>query len=225
MLDFAGIRGQLGAASQALWNVGSKNSNVTICEYCQNKGFFHNKIKHHADMGQYRGVMGVHGFLRVLSLAAVVSLATPAHSELPEPTDRVILIVSGQIQEANNEGRAEFDRAMLEQLGVEKLSTRTPWTDGERQFVGVPFARLLDSVGATGSSVRAVAANDYSVDIPFASLRNADAFLAMSMDGKRLRLRNKGPLWIVFPWSQRPELDHAEMHGYAVWQLQSLHVH
>ena len=167
----------------------------------------------------------MHRFLGILALVAIVSMSTPANSELPIPTDHIILTVSGQIQEANNEGRAEFDRAMLEQIGLEEFNTWTPWTEGEQQFVGVPFARLLDTVGADGSSIRAVAANDYSVDIPLTSLRDSGAFLAMSVDGKRLRLRDKGPLWIVFPWSQRPELDRAEVHSYAVWQLQSLHVH
>lgn len=161
-------------------------------------------------------------FFVALALFALVPASTDAG--MPQPTDETLLTVTGKIRETNAEGRVEFDRALLKQLGLRKLTTSTPWTEGERAFVGVPFASLLDAIGATGTIARAVAANDYVVDIPISNLREANAFLAMSMDGKQLRLRDKGPLWIIYPWSQMPELNRIELHSYAVWQLQSLHI-
>jgi hypothetical protein len=143
---------------------------------------------------------------------------------MSQNTGKTLLTVTGKIRTTNADGRVEFDRRLLEQLGLSNLKTSTPWTKGERTFAGVPLASLLDAIGATGSIARAAAANDYVVDIPISNLREANAFLAMSMDGKQLRLRDKGPLWIIYPWSQRPELNRIELHGYAVWQLQSLHI-
>ena len=158
------------------------------------------------------------------AFAFFITASAPTDAGMSQPTGKTLLTITGKIHETNADGRAEFDRALLELLGLSELMTSTPWTDGERAFVGVPFAKLLDAIGAAGSIARAVAANDYVVDIPISNLREADAFLAMSMDGKQLRLRNKGPLWIIYPWSQRPELDRIELHSYAVWQLQSLHI-
>jgi hypothetical protein len=162
--------------------------------------------------------------LLFFALAFFALIPAPTDAGPPQPTGKTLLTVTGKIRETNAADRMEFDRALLEQLGLSKLTTSTPWTEGERAFVGVPFARLLDAIGATGSTVRATAANDYVVDIPISNLREANAFLAMNMDGKQLRLRDKGPLWIIYPWSQRPELNRIELHSYAVWQLQSLHI-
>jgi hypothetical protein len=163
-------------------------------------------------------------FLLIATLILITIDPTPTYAGPSKPAGKTLLTITGMIQETNADGRLEFDREMLEQLGITALTTRTPWTEGERAFVGVAFANLLDAIGAIGASARAVAANDYVVDIPLSTLLGADAFLAMSMDGRQLRLRDKGPLWIIFPWSQRPELDRSELHSYAVWQLQSLHI-
>jgi hypothetical protein len=113
---------------------------------------------------------------------------------------------------------------MLLRLGMIEMKTQTPWTDGEANFTGVPLAQLLDAVGTKGTSVHAVAANDYQADIPIAVLEESGALLAMRMNGQDLTLRDKGPLWIVFPWSEKPELDRVEIYNYAVWQLLSMHV-
>ncbi len=163
-------------------------------------------------------------YLPAVFMLAIVVHSSQARADLPEPDGRVLLTISGQIEETNAGDRAEFDRGMLERLGMIELRTRTPWTKGEQLFLGVPLARLLDVVAAKGSIVHAIAANDYAADIPISALRDTGAFLAMHMDGNPLTLRDKGPLWIIYPWSQRPELDRTEWHNYAVWQLLSLHI-
>ncbi len=160
----------------------------------------------------------------MLAVVGVFLVSTYARAELPEPQGKVLLTISGLIGEANNGDRAEFDRDMLQDLGTVKVTTHTPWTEGEASFTGVPLAQLLDAVGARGSSVYAIAANDYKADIPTAVLKEAGAVLAMRMNGQDLTLRDKGPLWIVFPWSEQPELDRIEIYNYAVWQLLSMHV-
>ena len=162
--------------------------------------------------------------LQALLMLAMFVLSVEARADLPKPEGRTLLTVSGDIATSNARHQAEFDREMLEQLGLIDLRTRTPWTEGEPLFTGVSFARLLNVVAANGMVVTAKAANDYSADIPVSVLRDSGALLAMSLDGEPLTLRDKGPLWIVFPWSERPDLDRTEIHNYAVWQLLSLHV-
>ena len=39
-----------------------------------------------------------------------------------------------------------------------------------------------------------------------------------------MRVRDKGPLWIVFPWSEHPELVTERIRTWAVWQLTRLEV-
>src|SRR5689334_12041468 len=66
-------------------------------------------------------------------------------AKLGQPTEKVILTISGQISETNKDGAAEFDRPMLEALGMESFSTTTPWYDGPVKFEGVRMSRLLDT--------------------------------------------------------------------------------
>lgn len=158
-------------------------------------------------------------------LGVALSLsATPVRAELPEPKGTVLLTISGLISETNVEDRAEFDRDMLLDIGMVEFKTTTPWTEGDVTFSGVLLAQLLDRVGPSGSFVHAIAANDYEANIPITILRDEGAIIAMQMNGEALTLRNKGPLWIIFPWSDKPDLDRVEIHNYAVWQLLSMQI-
>jgi hypothetical protein len=150
--------------------------------------------------------------------------ASESKAALPAPSGPVLLSVTGRIAETNGEGRAEFDRQMLEALGTVRLRTWTPWTDDVVEFEGVPAARLLDAVGAAGNVLLALAMNEYSVEIPVELVRSYPVILAMSMNGERLRLRDKGPLWIIMPWSDYPELDSEESRYWSVWQLRLIDV-
>jgi len=158
----------------------------------------------------------------VLLLAASAAPVAGLAAALPIPQGRVILSISGNIATANVDGRADFDRAMLEGLGVTSLATWTPWTDGQVRFEGVLGTTLLDVVGARGSTVRAVALNDYEAEIPISDFRKYRVLLALRMAGKQLRLRDKGPIWIIFPWSDHPELDDEATRYKSVWQLKQL---
>ena len=157
----------------------------------------------------------------VLLLAALAA-APAVKAALPMPQGPVILSVTGNITATNAEGRADFDRAMLQALGVTTLTTWTPWTEGEVAFKGVLGATLLDAVGAQGQTVRAVAVNDYAADIPASDFRKYRILLATNMAGKQLRLRDKGPIWIIFPWTGHPELDDDATRYKSVWQVKEL---
>ncbi len=158
------------------------------------------------------------------TILAVVA-APPAYPEsLPPPAGRVILTVSGALSRTNDEAGARFDRAMLEALPQHTLLTETPWTDGITRFEG-PLARnVLAAVGASGESVRASAINDYAVNIPLADFEQYDVIVALTRDGAPMRVRDKGPLWIIYPWSDHPQLRSEVHHSRSIWQLKALHV-
>ena len=163
--------------------------------------------------------------LTLIGFALMVALAEPLRADdLPRPKDRVILTIAGAITRTNAPGQAEFDLAMLEQLGLTRLRTWTPWTEGEPEFEGVPARRLMAAVGATGTTVRAVALNDFESAIPLADFERYPVLLATRVDGEQLQVRDKGPIWIVYPWSDHPELDDLPTRRKSVWQLRSLHV-
>ena len=147
---------------------------------------------------------------------------TPAALERPQ--GRVLLTVTGEIARSNVAGRAELDRAMLEALGVRKLVTSTPWTDGTPVFRGVLLQDLLDHLGAKGAAVQALALNDYRCEIARSEFENYPVLIAFEMNGKPLSVRDKGPLWIVYPLDQFAELRNRETERKMIWQLMQLAV-
>ena len=161
----------------------------------------------------------------VLALCAIgVPIAAIGAEESSLPQSRAILTVTGAIAPAKASGRIDFDLRELERLGLSKLTTWTPFTEGEVEFEGVLARRLMEAVGARGSEVEVRALNDYEEVIPLDDFRKYDVLLAIRMNGQLMRVRDKGPIWIVYPWSDHPELDDFATREKSVWQLNALHV-
>ncbi len=163
--------------------------------------------------------------LSALWMGAAPLAPRPAGAqELSVPEGRIILTISGRIENTNGKGVAEFDRAMLEAMPFTVIETMTPWTDAIARFEG-PLARdLMKRVGARGSRLLATALNDYTVEIPIKDFESYPVILAMKMNGKVLRTRNKGPLWVIYPWSDQPGLRNETGYGRSIWQIQELAV-
>jgi hypothetical protein len=158
---------------------------------------------------------------------ALYAFAVPiagTRAEISPPRDRVILTVTGALANADGSGRIDFDLRSLERLGLSRLTTWTPWTDGEVEFEGVLARRLMEAVGARGTGVEARALNDYEETIPIEDFHKYDVLLAIRINGALMRVRDKGPIWIVYPWSAHPELDDFATREKSVWQLNALHV-
>lgn len=153
-------------------------------------------------------------------LLLVAPWATAGEAE--GPGKRPILTVKGAVDREG--GSVSFTRDQLEALGTVELKTTTPFTEGEVRFTGVPLEALLQAVGARGDQVRATALNDYKVDIPRADAKQYDVLLATRIDGKPLPIRDKGPIWVIYPWSRHPELRNPVYGSRSIWQVRSLEV-
>lgn len=174
-------------------------------------------------MVQYKRVLRSIVRFLVPLLAILTPLAAHA-ADLPPPSGPVLLSVTGQIEHTNAPGRADLDYALLLALGPRSLQTTTPWTDGTPVFRGVLVRDILHFLGATGEAVRATAHNDYRVEIPISDFLDYPVLLAYEMNGKRLSMRDKGPLWIVFPRDQFPEFRNRRTERKMIWQLMRLQV-
>lgn len=165
--------------------------------------------------------------LATLVSAAVVlmgSVALAAAGTLATPKDRPILEIAGSIGVTNRDGAAVFDREMLEALGMETITTTTPWHKGTVTFEGVPLAKVMEVVGAKGKTVKALALNDYVTQIPMEDFAKFGVILALKRDGEYMPVRDKGPLFIVYPYDSKPELKSQTYYGRSAWQLKRLEV-
>jgi hypothetical protein len=64
----------------------------------------------------------------------------------------------------------------------------------------------MKHVAASGNTVQALALNDYSTDIPMEDFEKYNVILALKRDGEYMPVRDKGPLFVVYPYDSNPEL-------------------
>lgn len=115
-----------------------------------------------------------------------------------------------------------YDLAALEALGSTTLDTHTSWTDGPQRFTGVRASVLLAALGAQGTTVRALTLNDYETSMSVKDLTDYHAIIAYKRNGEYMAIRNKGPLWIIFPLKDFPELDSLQTDQKMAWNLRQL---
>src|SRR5258706_3970439 len=159
---------------------------------------------------------------RRLIAGLVAALVTAPSWALDTPSGKVLLTISGELQQRNGAEGAAFDRAMLEKLPQRSFSTKTPWYTEPHKFTGVVLRDVLAAVGARGKLVKAIALNDYRVDIPIEEAQRHDLMLACLLDDKPVPVREKGPLMLMYPFDSQPELRSALNYSRAVWQLKAL---
>ncbi|EHJ93363.1 hypothetical protein KUC_0310 [Vreelandella boliviensis LC1] len=148
-----------------------------------------------------------------------ITLLSPQAIALEAPEGPVMLVVSGKVGQPNVGDEAHFDRAMLEVLVQHETTTRTPWYDGMTRFSGPLGRAILEAAGAEGENMRVVALNEYAATIPVSDVEQYDVILAMQANGKVLRVRDQGPLFVIYPFDKHPELLNEEIFSRSVWQV------
>lgn len=152
-------------------------------------------------------------------VASLALIGSARAAVLTMPVEKKILTVTGKIASTNDGDTAVFDRPMLEALGSDGFETVTPWYNGEVRFEGVRMDTLMRHVGATGDSVLAIALNDFSTEIPVSDFSRFGVLLALKRDGNYMPVRDKGPLFIVYPYDSSPELKAQKFYGRSAWQV------
>ena len=172
----------------------------------------------------------------VLVCIAVLVLAVPlwfsvgkvpgAHvfADLAPRSGPVLLTVSGDFDRVPG-GEMEFDLAMLQALDATSFSTSSIWTDGVHQFTGVSLHLLAAYLGVKdGAILKFKAINDYVVDVPVSDAVAGGPILAYQMDGEAMSIREKGPLWLIYPFDAVPAYKSEIIYTRSIWQLDRIEV-
>lgn len=153
------------------------------------------------------------------SLFSAAFAAAAWAEELAAPAGEVLLTVSGNVEHTNVDATAQFDMELLEQLPVTKFETATIWTEGTHVFEGIELAALVKRLGLEGETLFASAINDYTVEIPFSDAAEGGPIVAYRMDGKEMSVREKGPLWIIYPYDKSSDYQTEVIYSRSIWQL------
>lgn len=164
---------------------------------------------------QRRDVLRI-GMVGALALGCTGLLPDRAHAQA------ILLTIDGNIT-AKDAGLS-FDDAALMALPQQTFTTTTAWTEGPMEFSGPALSDVLAVAGAGGGDLRLLAANDYAVTLPRDLVEPAAPIIATRIGGKPFGLREKGPLWLVFPYDSDPKYRREDVFASSIWQLVRLTV-
>ncbi|MDA0130028.1 molybdopterin-dependent oxidoreductase [Vibrio sp. MarTm2] len=106
------------------------------------------------------------------------------------------------------------------------FETKLPWFEGSRSFTGFKVTSLLNYLRITDAfSLSFIALNDYAASSRVEDILQYEPIIAYEMNGKKMKVRNKGPYWLLFNLSRHPEIDNASFHSQMVWQIDEIMIH
>lgn len=160
----------------------------------------------------------------ILGGLAVVGNAPSFALALDPPKSTPVLIVRGKIGQTNQASEAAFDLDMLDRLPKAVTETETPWYPSKTRFEGPLAAEILKSVDCRGQTLKVTALNGYTVEIPVDDFRRWPVILATHVNGKPISVREKGPIFVVYPFDRDRSLYNEIYFGRSIWQVQSIEI-
>lgn len=152
------------------------------------------------------------------------SLATADTQIQTTASHPVKLWIDGDIAARTSGNGFEFSQQSLDALPQIEFATSTIWTDDVVVFSGPTLKAVLESADPGSGDVIATAINQYRVTIPRSYIEDDAPIVATRINGKPFSVREKGPLWIVFPYDRAPEFQTELIYAMTVWQLERLTV-
>ncbi|MDO9640620.1 MAG: oxidoreductase [Pseudotabrizicola sp.] len=151
--------------------------------------------------------------LLFLSAGALIAAGGRPQTARAQAVDPILLTVHGV-------GRLQVMRlADLDALPQQKFTTSTIWTTTETEFSGPALVEVLELSGLLGQPLRLKAANDYSIQLPPQMIETMAPIVATRINGQTFGLRDRGPLWLVFPYDADSRFRTERTFAASIWQL------
>lgn len=150
----------------------------------------------------------------VMALACFAAFAQVA----PRPAARPILEVTGKVT-----APVQLDLAALQRLPQQSFTTNSPWTREAHTYTGPLLRDVLALAGAQNPvTIKATALNDYQISIPAEDAAKLGVIVAHQIDGKAIPVRERGPLFVIYPFDSAAELRSTRYYERSIWQLKSI---
>ncbi|MDR7123995.1 oxidoreductase [Pseudotabrizicola sp. 4114] len=109
--------------------------------------------------------------------------------------------------------------ADLDSFEQHSFTTSTIWTTGLMEFSGPALTDVVVSAGSVAGGLRLRAANDYSITLNPSMLEAQATIIATRINGKTFGVRERGPLWLVFPYDAHARFRTEQIFAASIWQL------
>ncbi|WP_158119783.1 oxidoreductase [Vibrio metoecus] len=104
------------------------------------------------------------------------------------------------------------------------IVTETPWTQGNTEFKGISAQAILAWMGVKQADLKVIALNKYWAVIPYSDIEKYNPVFAIQKNGKLMAIRDRGPVWSIYPLSSSGELNNEVLHSRMVWQISNIEI-
>lgn len=170
-----------------------------------------------------RPLHGTAGLAIVLCAGLSLGSVARAHAGLCDPPAEARILLLRSLTQGKEAG---CDLQSLTRLPAREIVTTLPAAlgmPGQQRWLGVSLRLLAEQMGAeAGQSVQLVALNDYTVTVPWSDLVQFDPIVAYQRNGQPMRVRDKGPLVLIYPFGSHPSLDGQQYLNRTIWQIHAI---
>lgn len=153
-------------------------------------------------------------YTNLLIVFALLCLMLVSHGVKARP----ILTLYGDV------AKQSFTREELMQLADRTIETETPWTEGRQVFLGVSAQKLLKVYDKQGHELKVHALNDYWSKLSTDEINKYNPVFAIKKNGEWMPIRDKGPIWVIYPLSEFNQYDNEILHSRMVWQVNRIEI-
>lgn len=133
------------------------------------------------------------------------------------------MTISWVIPDSSQQASLEVNAESLSMLPQTSYQTFLPWIDGQSTFTGVTLPDLFNAYDLLLPDVITIKAlNNYSSKIRKEDIKTYKPIIAYLRDGKVMKVRDKGPYWLIYSLSDYPEIDNSNYYPQMVWQIDSI---
>jgi hypothetical protein len=114
----------------------------------------------------------------------------------------------------------------LSALKQQKILTSSPWTTGVNTFTGPSLKEVVELWGTLENvaEIHLMSFDNYQIDIPKDLVDDTQPIVASRFNGQAYSLRQKGPLWIMFPFDESDDMQTGLYQSRAVWHLTTIEI-
>ena len=159
--------------------------------------------------------------LTLLTLSLIALLSSRAALANKCPQDAFLEVVAKGSAKDQPGKSFKFTEAAFMALANATISTSTAWTP-KSSFTGPELGVVLKAAGvlpAKTGSAHMFAIDDYEFDIPLDHIPKYKPILAHTQNGKRLDIPTRGPIFLIYPRDDFPEMKTMQGQAGYVWMV------
>lgn len=135
-----------------------------------------------------------------------------------------MLTVTGSINEKNAGDNYEFTLEDLK-ANATKQSVTDPWVKQKGEYTGVTLQKILEITKAEGATTLTLVCKDgMKVDVAAEDVLKYPIMLAFELNGKPIDEKGGGPVKVVYPYDDYPELKQKYTPDQWAWYVEKVEI-